>query len=280
MPLGRAAEADRRPRDPARHARAGRLRRQARRARAPAPPRAGARLRLGGGLLRRGEGAVDRRRATSSSSATRARRADPACARCSTSPRALVGEGLGDDVALITDGRFSGATHGLMVGHVAPEAARGGPIAALRDGDTIVIDVERRRELDVELAAGGARGAAAPRGRTPPPRYASGVFAKYARARRLGVAKGRDRPGMSDRLPARRRHRPRGRPPRRCACSSALPLDVELEEHLFGGAAIRRDRRAAARGDARRLPRGRRGAARRRRRSRVRRRAPCGPSRG
>ena len=57
---------------------------------------------------------------------------------------ALVGEGLGDEVALITDGRFSGATHGLMVGHIAPEAARGGPIAAVRDGDTIVLDVEKR----------------------------------------------------------------------------------------------------------------------------------------
>ena len=56
---------------------------------------------------------------------------------------ALVGEGLGDEVALITDGRFSGATHGLMVGHIAPEAARGGPIAAVRDGDTIVLDVEK-----------------------------------------------------------------------------------------------------------------------------------------
>src|SRR5215217_2965151 len=58
---------------------------------------------------------------------------------------ALVGEGLGDAIALITDGRFSGATHGLMVGHIAPEAARGGPIAAVRDGDTIVLDVEARR---------------------------------------------------------------------------------------------------------------------------------------
>ena len=57
---------------------------------------------------------------------------------------ALVGEGLGDEIALITDGRFSGATHGLMVGHIAPEAARGGPIAAVRDGDTIVLDVESR----------------------------------------------------------------------------------------------------------------------------------------
>src|SRR5204863_3412657 len=63
---------------------------------------------------------------------------------------ALVGEGLGDEVALITDGRFSGATHGLMVGHIAPEAARGGPIAVVRDGDEIVIDVDRRR-LDLEI---------------------------------------------------------------------------------------------------------------------------------
>ena len=63
---------------------------------------------------------------------------------------ALVGQGLGDDVALITDGRFSGATHGFMVGHVAPEAAHGGPIAAVQDGDTVTIDVESRR-LDVDL---------------------------------------------------------------------------------------------------------------------------------
>ena len=63
---------------------------------------------------------------------------------------ALVGAGLGDSVSLLTDGRFSGATHGLMVGHVAPEAARGGAIAAARTGDMIVVDVERRR-LDLEL---------------------------------------------------------------------------------------------------------------------------------
>ena len=63
---------------------------------------------------------------------------------------ALVGEGLGDEVALITDGRFSGATHGLMVGHIAPEACRGGPIAAVRDGDKIVLDVESRT-LDLEI---------------------------------------------------------------------------------------------------------------------------------
>ena len=63
---------------------------------------------------------------------------------------AIVGEGLGDQVALLTDGRFSGATRGLMAGHVAPEAVRGGPIAAIRDGDEITIDVEGRR-LDVAL---------------------------------------------------------------------------------------------------------------------------------
>src|SRR5204863_4621110 len=63
---------------------------------------------------------------------------------------ALVGEGLGDEVALITDGRFSGATHGLMVGHIAPEAARGGPIAPVQNGDSVVIDVDRRR-LDLEI---------------------------------------------------------------------------------------------------------------------------------
>ena len=64
---------------------------------------------------------------------------------------ALVGEGLGDKVALLTDGRFSGATHGLMAGHVAPEAVRGGPIAAVRDGDTIIFDIDARR-LDVDLS--------------------------------------------------------------------------------------------------------------------------------
>ena len=67
---------------------------------------------------------------------------------------ALVGQGLGDSVALMTDGRFSGATHGFMAGHVAPEAARGGPIAALREGDIVVFDVPNRR-LDVELPRGG-----------------------------------------------------------------------------------------------------------------------------
>ncbi len=91
---------------------------------------------------------------------------------------ALVGRGLGASVALVTDGRFSGATHGLMVGHVAPEAARGGPLAALRDGDVIVVDAARRR-LDVELDDEELKRRLD--GWTPPPpRYEGGVFAKYA----------------------------------------------------------------------------------------------------
>jgi dihydroxy-acid dehydratase len=91
---------------------------------------------------------------------------------------ALVGEGLGDEVALITDGRFSGATHGLMVGHISPEAFRGGPLAAVRDGDTIVLDVESRR-LDLDIPADELEARLAEW--TPPaPRYTRGVFAKYA----------------------------------------------------------------------------------------------------
>ena len=91
---------------------------------------------------------------------------------------ALVGEGLGESVALLTDGRFSGATRGLMLGHVAPEAAVGGPIAGLREGDLIVVDVEQRK-LEVELSP--AELASRLRGWAPPiPRYTSGVFAKYA----------------------------------------------------------------------------------------------------
>jgi dihydroxy-acid dehydratase len=91
---------------------------------------------------------------------------------------ALVGEGLGDSVALITDGRFSGATHGLMVGHVAPEAARGGPIAAVRDGDIIEVDVQAR---ELTLALDETEIAARLAGWAPPaPRFTTGVLAKYA----------------------------------------------------------------------------------------------------
>ena len=92
---------------------------------------------------------------------------------------ALVGAGLGDSVALLTDGRFSGATHGLMAGHVAPEAAHGGPIAALRDGDTVIFDIKARR-LDVDISA-EEMNARLRNWSAPPPRYKSGVMAKYAK---------------------------------------------------------------------------------------------------
>jgi len=91
---------------------------------------------------------------------------------------ALVGEGMGDAVALITDGRFSGGTHGLMVGHVAPEAALGGPIAIVEEGDEIVIDVDRGA-LDLELPAGEID-RRLERWTPPAPRYTGGVLAKYA----------------------------------------------------------------------------------------------------
>ncbi len=92
---------------------------------------------------------------------------------------AIVGAGLGESVALVTDGRFSGATRGLMAGHVAPEAAHGGPIAVVRDGDIVVFDIAKR-QLSVELDA--AEIATRTRSWSPPaPRYQRGVFAKYAR---------------------------------------------------------------------------------------------------
>jgi dihydroxy-acid dehydratase len=91
---------------------------------------------------------------------------------------AIIGEGLGNEVALVTDGRFSGATHGFMVGHVAPEASRGGPIAVLQEGEQVTIDVEGG-ELHVDLSDDEI----AERLRQwspPPPRYDDGVLAKYA----------------------------------------------------------------------------------------------------
>ena len=90
---------------------------------------------------------------------------------------AIVGVGLSDSVALVTDGRFSGATHGFMIAHVAPEAANGGPIAAVEEGDTVSIDVDRR-EINLEIPAEKLRERLA-RWQKPAPRYATGVFAKY-----------------------------------------------------------------------------------------------------
>ncbi len=92
---------------------------------------------------------------------------------------ALVGEGLGDSVALLTDGRFSGATHGLMAGHVSPEAAVGGPIAAVQEGDMIVFDVEKR-ELTLDITDEEMQRRLS-EWREPEPHYTTGVFAKYAK---------------------------------------------------------------------------------------------------
>ena len=92
---------------------------------------------------------------------------------------AIVGAGLGESVALLTDGRFSGATRGFTIGHMSPEASRGGPIAAIREGDTISIDVEKRR-LDVELSDEEIQARLAA-WKAPAPRYQTGVMAKYAR---------------------------------------------------------------------------------------------------
>jgi len=92
---------------------------------------------------------------------------------------ALVGAGLGEWVALLTDGGFSGATHGLMAGHVAPEAAHGGPIAVVRDGESIVFDIKARR-LDVEIPEAEIS-ARLRQWSPPPPRYTTGVMAKYAK---------------------------------------------------------------------------------------------------
>ena len=91
---------------------------------------------------------------------------------------AIVGEGLGGSVALLTDGRFSGATHGLMMGHVSPEAALGGPIAAVREGDMIHIDVNQR-VLEIEISDAEIKQRML-NWKAPQPRYPAGVFAKYA----------------------------------------------------------------------------------------------------
>jgi dihydroxy-acid dehydratase len=91
---------------------------------------------------------------------------------------ALVGQGLGEDVALLTDGRFSGATRGLMAGHVAPEAARGGPIAIIAEGDAIIFDLDKRK-LQLELSDAEIKTRLA-KWKAPAPRYKTGVFAKYA----------------------------------------------------------------------------------------------------
>ena len=101
---------------------------------------------------------------------------------------ALVGEGLGEEVALLTDGRFSGATHGLMAGHVAPESVRGGPIGIVRDGDEITLDVDARR-LDVALTDDeiAARTAAYRPPTRPAPAAALAKYAKLVSSASLGA---------------------------------------------------------------------------------------------
>ena len=115
---------------------------------------------------------------------------------------ALVGQGLGETVALLTDGRFSGATRGLMAGHVAPEASHGGPIAALRDGDTVTFDIENRT-LNVDLAD-GELDSRLREWTEPEPRYKTGVLAKYAAlvssASEGAVTDPRLAPGVSEQL--------------------------------------------------------------------------------
>jgi dihydroxy-acid dehydratase len=92
---------------------------------------------------------------------------------------ALIGKGLGESVGLVTDGRFSGGTYGMVVGHVAPEAQVGGTIALVREGDRIAIDAKQRKlELEVDASELARRRAA---WRAPAPRYTTGVLAKYAR---------------------------------------------------------------------------------------------------
>ena len=117
--------------------------------------------------------------APSSSSVTRAPRGGPACGRCSRSPARWRGSGCGRTGASITDGRFSGGTHGFCIGHVAPEALDGGPIVLVADGDRIAIHVHRHRidllvdEAELELRRGQLKAFE--------PRYTTGVLAKYAR---------------------------------------------------------------------------------------------------
>src|SRR4030095_2408174 len=103
----------------------------------------------------------------------------PGMREMSAVPGRIVGAGMGETVALITDGRFSGATRGFCVGHIAPEASRGGPMAIVRDGGTMVIAVDRRA-LDIKISAETLQQRMAG-WQCPKPRYTSGVFAKYVK---------------------------------------------------------------------------------------------------
>ena len=195
-PVDDAVQAGRRAARPARQPRARRRGREARRARAagaPSGPRASstrrrrARRRSTTGVVQPGEVVVLRNEGPAGA---------PGMPEMLSITSAIVGRGLGESVALVTDGRFSGATRGLMVGHVAPEAVRGGPIAVVRDGDVITIDVDART-LDVALDGRGARRAPRRVARARAARHAR--RAREVRAQRLvGVARRGD--PMSGRL--------------------------------------------------------------------------------
>ena len=151
-PVSNPHLADRRRRGPQGLARARRRHRQGRRHDSKLQFRGPARVfDCEEDCVRRGRERATTRTATSSSSATRAPRAAPACARCCRPPRRFTARARGDKVALITDGRFSGATRGFCIGHVGPEAAVGGPIALVKDGDIISIDAEKGT-LDLEVS--------------------------------------------------------------------------------------------------------------------------------
>ena len=142
------------------------------------PDRPGARLRVRGGLLRRGQGRSEIKPGDVVVIRNEGPAGGPGMREMLQVTAAIVGEGLGESVALLTDGRFSGATRGLMIGHVAPEAAKGGPIAAVREGDEITIDIDARR-LDVDLSDEEiAKRVAAYE--PPEPPFGRGVMAKYA----------------------------------------------------------------------------------------------------
>ena len=176
-PLVGPAQGRRRPGDPARQPRPRGRRGQARRHRAQEADRPGPGLRVRRGMLPRGQGPGDppgrHRRDPQRGPGRR-----PRHARDAAGDRGDRRRGPGREVAMVTDGRFSGATRGLMVGHVAPEAAKGGPIAAIREGDEITVDIDARR-LDVALSDEEIAKRVADY-EPPPPLFERGVMAKYA----------------------------------------------------------------------------------------------------
>ncbi len=215
-PLDDPLKRHRRPGDPARQPRPRGLRRQGRRPRAPPPPAA----RPASSSARRTRWRPSQAGRSSAGDVVVIRNEGPAggpgMREMLAVTAAIVGEGLGETVALLTDGRFSGATHGFMAGHVAPEAARGGPIAAVREGDTITIDVDdappRRRPQ-----RRGDRRAASPPTSAAADLRPTGVLAKYAK---LGLQRLRAAPSPASAALTAQRGRPRARN------SSSTPVEA------------------------------------------------------